>query len=179
MGTVITAQDVQNSAKVVSNLPALPTPSTPFGDMNLNLSEIQKLATTFESILSKVQAIRGMVGEKKQQQQFPLRGSPDQITSTNNPPQQQQPSKVKTIVKKTDQEKLSALIFDLLKRGKDSIPQEVQDMKIESLLGENIKTFQFKHKGITVQGTDLVKIIAQQLALAIDQMNENEPEQST
>ncbi len=78
---------------------------------------------------------------------------------------------MKPVTVTVDRNKLRLLLEDLIVKQSEKLPADIKAMKIEQLIGENFKTFNYMYAGsISVDGAFLLGQITEQLANQIDKM---------
>lgn len=159
MGEILTSKDLLPVAKATETA----TIQTGLNDLNTGLKDIQNLANTVDSILTKISQMRG---NKTNSQQFP-QGSPTEIKSTN----ERVIEKVVYQMKPIDRTKLKALLSELLIVQANRLPTDIKDKKVSELIGENFKNFKYNFLDVEISSDQLLELITVQMAESIDRIN--------
>lgn len=147
------------------------------------LDGLVKILDSANNLISKIVSLKGNIvppQPKEATTQMNLKGSPAQISSgiPKNPLSQQKKEKeVVNMNKKLSSERIKNFVWDLMINQTKKIPPEVLEMKIEDVVGENFKKFNFKYMRIMkINSTILVDIITKQLIKIIPEFYEYESE---
>ena len=140
MGTVINAGDIAPSSE------------------GINFKEIKEVLNLVNNIVGKVR------GGSEPAPQLP-RGSPRRIQQDKNPPPQPEIKNVQI-----DQGQLKILIHDLIYTHSLKIPEEIKDMKVGDVIGENFDNLKVKHMGIPVSPENIIDAIVDNTAKSVNRM---------
>lgn len=134
----------QQTAKVISSLGDV---NKIVGESGNNLKELTDLAKVVENIIIKVVEIQSRRPQ-------PI------VTASNGAPATPM---IQYVEKQIDEKKVIDGLRDLLVNTATKLPEDIQELKIKDLIGENFKTLKVKVMGIDATGENLLEIITSQL----------------
>jgi len=140
MGTIISADDIKEASS------------------DWNLKEVKEI----------LGIVKDIFGAKQQQQEAPvskLHGSPRVIQDNKNliPHEVAKPMQV-------DTGQLKIFISDLISVHALKLPEDIKEMQVKDLIGDNFDDLKVKHMGISVSPEDLIDGIVDNSAKALNHM---------
>ncbi|MDP2750261.1 MAG: hypothetical protein Q8O89_05515 [Nanoarchaeota archaeon] len=141
---------------------ATPSIHTELKNVNNSLSEIKQLADTVNSILEKVERMRGGGSQGV--------SSPHGIRDTVVKVEEKivyQPQPPKPI----NREKLRTYLFGAIVKAANILPDDIKNKTFGDVIGENFKTLKYELAGLELSSNQILDLITNNVADAIDRLN--------
>lgn len=155
MAEIITRQDLQASA--VNQ--ATGSASEGMKGLTDNMQGINQFANTVLQLVEKVMQMRGVQNNGKQLEEFKgMQGSPTQISENKN-----QQTQTKVIRMELDGQKVKNMIGEAIISMGALMPDNVKEIKLGDVVGENFKTFKYEHNGMEITADQILNAITLQI----------------